>query len=211
MTETNHGERELERLIFFSDAVFAIVMTLLVLEIRVPEVPPGLAAAEVPGKVLALWPKFFSYVLSFLVTGTYWIAHHQTFQYVRSYDRTLLWLNLLFLLSISFIPFPTDLLGEYGELRFAVIFYAACVGLARLLLAIEWWYIIKGPIRTSDDLDRRLARFHFFRSFAIPLIFLISIGISFFSVSLAISSWVLMFLADTVIWRLARRRLRSSN
>src|SRR3712207_765145 len=97
MTQTNHGERELERLIFFSDAVFAIVMTLLVLEIRVPEVPPGLAAAQVPGKVLALWPKFFSYVLSFLVTGTYCIAHHQTFQYVRSYDRTLLWLNLLFL------------------------------------------------------------------------------------------------------------------
>jgi uncharacterized membrane protein len=67
MTETNHGERELERLIFLSDAVFAIVMTLLVLEIRVPEVPPALAAAQVPGKVLALWPKFFSYVLSFLV------------------------------------------------------------------------------------------------------------------------------------------------
>jgi uncharacterized membrane protein len=189
VTEDNRGQLELDRLIFFSDAIFAIAMTLLVLEIRVPEVPSDLAAAEAPAAVLALWPKFFSYVLSFLVIGTYWIAHHQTLRYVASYDRTLLWLNLLFLLSISFIPFPTALLGEYGQLRFAVIFYAAFVGLARLLLALEWWYIIEGPIRTGDDLDPRIARFHFFRSFAIPLVFLISIGISFLSVPLAISSW----------------------
>ena len=110
MTETDHGQRELERLIFFSDAVFAIVMTLLILDIRAPDdVPSNRAPTEVPILVWALWPKFLSYMLSFLVIGTYWIAHHQTFRYVRSYDRTLLWLNLLFLLSISFIPFPTCL------------------------------------------------------------------------------------------------------
>jgi uncharacterized membrane protein len=77
VTDTKGGQRELDRLIFFSDAVFAIVMTLLVLEIRVPDVPPSVAAAEVPTKVLALGPKFFSYVLSFVVIGTYWIAHHK--------------------------------------------------------------------------------------------------------------------------------------
>ena len=210
MTESKPGERELHRLIFFSDAVFAIVMTLLVLEVRVPEVSPALAATQLPAKVLALGPKFFSYALSFLVIGTYWIAHHQTFRYVRSYDRTLLWLNLLFLLSISFIPFPTDLLGEYGELRFAVIFYASSVGLARLLLALEWFYIIKGPIRTGEELDGRMARFHMFRSLAIPAVFVVSIVISFFSVALAIWSWLLLFLVDTVIWRLQRRRVGSS-
>jgi uncharacterized membrane protein len=210
MADTDHGDRELDRLIFFSDAVFAIVMTLLVLEIRVPEVPPPLAAAEVPAKVLALGPKFFSYVLSFLVIGTYWIAHHQTFRYVESYDRTLLWLNLMFLLSISFIPFPTGLLGGYGQLRFAVIFYAASVGLARLLLALEWVYITNGPIRTTDDLDQSLVRFHLLRSLAIPAVFAVSIGIAFLSVPLAITSWVLMFLADALAWRLQRQRLRSS-
>ena len=204
------SSRELDRLIFFSDAVFAIVMTLLILDIRVPDVPSDAAAQEVPGLVFELWPKIFSYVLSFLVIGTYWIAHHQTFRYVQSYDRRLLWLNLLFLLSISFIPFPTTLLGEYGQLRFTVIFYAASVGLARLLLALEWLYIIKGPIRTADDLDQRLARFHLLRSLAIPAVFVVSIGISFLSVPLAIASWVLMFLADALAWRLQRRRLRSS-
>jgi uncharacterized membrane protein len=205
MTE-GEGSRELERLIFFSDAVFAIVMTLLVLDIRVPDVPPGLAVEEVPSRVLELWPKFLSYVLSFLVVGTYWIAHHQTFRYVGSYDRTLLWLNLVFLLSISFIPFPTSLLGEYGDLRFAVVVYALSVGLARFLLAVVWWYVIKGPIRIGGGLDRGLARYHFARSLAIPTLFLVSIGISFFSVKAAIASWFLMFVADAATWRLWRRR-----
>jgi len=210
MTETDHGHRELERLIFFSDAVFAIVMTLLILDIRVPDVPSDVAATEVPSLVWALWPKFFSYVLSFLVIGTYWIAHHQTFRYVRSYDRTLLWLNLVFLLSISFIPFPTDLLGEYGELRFSVIVYAASLGMARLLLAVVWWYIVAGPIRTGGDLDPGMARYHFFRSLAIPALFFLSIGISLVSVNAAVASWLLLFVADVVMWRLQRRRVRSS-
>jgi uncharacterized membrane protein len=111
-TEDGKG---LDRVIFFSDAVFAIVMTLLILDIQVPEIPPDLVSAELPGRVLDLWPKFFSYVLSFLAVGTYWIAHHGTFRYIKSYDRNLISLNLLFLLSISFVPFPTALLGEYGE------------------------------------------------------------------------------------------------
>jgi len=196
------NSRELDRLIFFSDAVFAIVMTLLVLDIRVSDV----AAREVPGMVFDLWPKIFSYVLSFLVIGLYWIGHHQTFRYVRSYDRTLLWLNLLFLLSISFIPFPTDLLGEYGELRFAVNFYAVSLALARLLLALVWWYVSSGPIRISDELDRGLARFHLLRSLAIPAVFLLSIGIAFFSTDAAIASWVLLVVADTMAWRLWRKR-----
>jgi len=211
MTETDHGHRELDRLIFFSDAIFAIVMTLLILEIRAPDnVPSDVAATEVPNLVWALWPKFFSYVLSFLVIGTYWIAHHQTFRYVRSYNRTLLWLNLVFLLSISFIPFPTDLLGEYGELRFSVIVYAASLGMARLLLAMVWWYIVAGPIRTGDELDPGLARYHFFRSLAIPALFFLSIGISLVSVNAAVASWLLLFVADVMMWRLQRRRVRSS-
>jgi uncharacterized membrane protein len=211
MTETDHGHRELDRLIFFSDAIFAIVMTLLILEIRAPDnVPSDVAATEVPNLVWALWPKFFSYVLSFLVIGTYWIAHHQTFRYVRSYNRTLLWLNLVFLLSISFIPFPTDLLGEYGELRFSVIFYAASLGMARLLLAVVWWYIVAGPIRTGEELDPGMARYHFFRSLAIPALFFLSIGISLVSVNAAVASWLLLFVADVIMWRLQRRRVRSS-
>ena len=195
----------LERIVFFSDAIFAIVMTLLVLDIPVPDLPPDLPAAELSAQVLALWPKFLSYMLSFLVIGTYWIAHHQTFLYIKSYDRTLIWLNLLFLLSISFVPFPTSLLGEYGELQFAVVLYAGSLAIPRLLLALQWWYAIRGRILLSDDLDAGMAKYHFARSLAIPFVFLLSIIVSFLSVRAAILCWFLMLVADAVLWRLQQR------
>ena len=194
------GTRELDRLIFFSDAVFAIVMTLLVLDIQVPDLPAS-SVAELPERVLDLWPKFFSYVLSFLVVGTYWIAHHQTFRYIRSYDRKLMWLNLLFLLSITFVPFPTSLLGEYGEQQVAVVVYAASLGLARLLLAFVWWYVLSGPIELSGEIDQGVSRYHLVRSLAIPVTFAISIVISFISVNAAVISWFVVFAADALIWR----------
>jgi uncharacterized membrane protein len=197
--------KELDRIIFFSDAIFAIVMTLLILDIPVPDLPPGLVEAELPGRVLDLWPKFFSYVLSFIVVGSYWIAHHGTFRYFRSYDKTLIWLNLLFLLSISFVPFPTALLGEYGEQQFAVVLYAISLAIPRRLLASLWWYAIRGRVLVSDSMDPGMSRYHLIRSLAIPSVFLLSIVVSFFSVTAAVCSWFLMFVADTVVWRLQER------
>jgi len=197
--------RGLDRILFFSDAIFAIVMTLLILDIPVPDIPRASATAELPGRVLDLWPKFFSYALSFMVIGTYWMAHHGTFRYFRSYDRMIMFLNLLFLLSISFVPFPTALLGEYGEQQFAVVSYAVSLAVPRLLLASVWWYAL-GRDLLSESLDPRISRYHLARSLAIPALFLLSIIVSFFSVSAAVLSWLLMFAVDAVLWRLQRNR-----
>ncbi|HZC00793.1 MAG TPA: hypothetical protein VE844_05355, partial [Gammaproteobacteria bacterium] len=79
-----------------------------------------------------------------------------------------------------------------------------------LLLAVVWWYIVAGPILTSDELDPGMARYHFFRSLAIPALFFLSIGISLVSVNAAVASWLLLFVADVMMWRLQRRRVRSS-
>jgi uncharacterized membrane protein len=191
----------LDRIIFFSDAIFAIVMILLILDIPIPDIPQDSATAELPSRVLDLWPHFFSYALSFMVIGTYWMAHHGTFRYFRRYDRVLMWLNLLFLLSISFVPFPTALLGEYSEQQFAVVLYAISLAVPRLLLALVWWYAMKRNL-VIESLDPRISRYHLARSLAIPALFLLSIIVSFFSVSAAILSWLLMFVVDTVLWRL---------
>ena len=199
--QNSEDTRELDRIIFFSDAIFAIVMTLLILDIQVPSIPADLVSTELPRRVLDLWPEFFSYMLSFLVIGTYWMAHHGTFRYIKSYDRALMGLNLLFLLSISFIPFPTSLLGEYGDQQFAVALYAVSLAIPRLLLALIWWYAIKWRILISARLDPRLSRFHIWRSLTIAALFLISVIISFFSVSTAIFTWLLFFVVDGVIWR----------
>ena len=208
MDGSGGDSKELDRIIFFSDAIFAIVMTLLVLDIPVPDVPAGSVAAELPGRVLELWPKVFSYVLSFLVIGTYWIAHHGTFRHIRGYDRTLIWMNLLFLLSISFVPFPTSLLGEYGEQQFAVVLYAVSLAIPRLLLAAMWWHAIRGRITTGGRLDPKTARYQLVRSLAIPAVFLLSIVVSFFSVTAATLSWLLLAVVDSVLWRLRRRFLK---
>ncbi len=197
--------RGLDRIIFFSDAVFAIVMTLLILDISVPDIPQDSATAELPARVLDLWPQFFSYALSFLVIGTYWMAHHGTFRYFRTYDRMLMWLNLLFLLSISFVPFPTALLGEYGEQQFAVVLYALSLALPRLLLAVVSWYATKRNL-LIENLDPRISRYHLARSLGISAFFLLSIVVSFFSVSAAVLSWLLMFIVDGVLWRIQRYR-----
>ena len=193
--------RGLDRIIFFSDAVFAIVMTLLILDISVPDIPQDSPTAELPARVLDLWPQFFSYVLSFLVIGTYWMAHHGTFRYFRTYDRRLMGINLLFLLSISFVPFPTALLGEYGEQQFAVVLYALSLAVPRLLLARVWWYASKRNL-LIENLDPKISRYHLARSLAIPALFLLSILVSFFSVSAAILSWLLLFAVDALLWRL---------
>ena len=102
--------RELERILFFSDAVFAIAITLLVLNIEVPDIPQDLVAEELPGQLLGLWPKYLSYVVSFLVILIFWISHHTIFSNIRGYDRVLIWLSSLFLMFVAFLPFPTAFL-----------------------------------------------------------------------------------------------------
>ncbi len=93
----------------FSDGVFAIAITLLVLELRVPDAPAGHLAEA----LLHQWPAYASYVVSFLIIGIIWVNHHAMFQHIVKADRTLVFLNLLLLLCVSFIPFPTALLADF--------------------------------------------------------------------------------------------------
>lgn len=193
--------RELDRIVNFSDGVFAIVITLLILTIQAPEIPPGSAAQELPGRLLDLAPKFLSYVISFLVVAVYWMAHHRVFRPIRDYDRTLLWLNFVFLMAISFLPFPTSLLGEYGDQQLPVVIYAANVSAASLLLTAISWYAANRGHLTASGLDEADARHGRVQGLAVPAVFLISIAVSFFSVSAAMYSWLLLLVAGPIIRR----------
>jgi uncharacterized membrane protein len=106
------------RLETFSDGVFAIVITLLVLNISIPNVD----YKDLPVALLQLVPKLISYVLSFILIGLYWIGHHYYFDKVKQIDGTFLWMNIMLLLFISILPFPTVLLGKYplGELSLTI-------------------------------------------------------------------------------------------
>ena len=199
------GGRELERILFFSDAVFAIAITLLVLNIEVPDIPPDLVSEELPGRLLDLWPKLLSYVLSFLVILMFWTAHHSIFRSIKSYDRGLIWLNSLFLMFTAFLPFPTALLGEYGDQQLVVAIYAGSFAITRLLLTAVWWYATSSHRLVDDGLDLDTIRAFRVRGLAIPVVLLISIVVSFFSVEAAVYSWLLLFGVDIVVLRVLRR------
>jgi uncharacterized membrane protein len=197
--------KDRDRILSLSDGVFAIAITLLVLDIRVPpDIPEGLVATKLPAEVLSLWPKYLGYVLSFVVISTFWMIHHSIFRPVRDYDRGLLYLNFLFLMFVAFVPFPTSLLGEYGNHQLPVVIYAATLAIGRLLLTAIHWYSTRNARLLDEAQDPGELRFFLVRGLTMPLIFLLSIVISFFSVSAAIWTWVVMIAVDAVILR--RRR-----
>ncbi len=114
----------LDRILFFSDAVMAIAITLLVIDLRVPEMARGFAPAKLAPALLRLWPNYLGYLLSFFIIGNYWFSHHRLFRPIRRYDDRLTWLNLLFLFFTALLPFSTRLIGLYPGTRTSVLVYS---------------------------------------------------------------------------------------
>lgn len=194
------SEREqlgLERIIFFSDAVFAIAITLLALELRVPDLPMDQAAAQLPTLFVEMTPKFLSYVLSFLIIGSYWITHHRDFQIIQHYDRRLIWINLLLLMFVAFLPFPTAMLGNYPATQFTVTFYAASLAALGFVNALLWWYASRNHRLVDPALESQRITLITRRSLIAPFVFLFSILVAIFNPLIAMWSWSLVGVA---IW-----------
>jgi uncharacterized membrane protein len=177
------------RLEAFSDGVFAVAITLLVLNLQVPQLA---SASELVSRLGALWPKLLSYALSFVIVGIYWVAHHNTFHYIQHSDRNLLWLNILLMMCIVFIPFPTALLGEYPEQRVSVIIYAGTLVITGLVLQSLWWYATSRYRLVDRNIDPRLVQRATRRNLTAPLIYLLAIGISLVSVPASLVLFLLV-------------------
>ena len=197
--------KDRDRVVNLSDGVFAIAITLLVLDIRAPDIPENMVDSRLPGALLSLWPNYLGYILSFVGISAFWLIHHSIFRPIRGYDRILLYLNFLFLMVVAFMPFPTSLLGEYGDHQLPVAIYAATLAVGRLLLTAIHWYSARNDRLVDEPQDPATVRYFLIRGLAIPAIFLLSIAISFFSVSVAILTWFVMLVVDAVVMR---RRFR---
>ncbi len=121
----------------FSDGVFAIAITLLILEVRVPVVEGG---GSLWHALIDLWPKLLAYAVSFGVIGVFWIGHHIMFHYIKQTDRVLLWLNTLLLMFVSAIPFFAALIGEYRNDPVAVATYGAFLCVTGTIFYFVWAY-----------------------------------------------------------------------
>jgi uncharacterized membrane protein len=181
----------LERIMFFSDAVFAIAITLLALEVSLPEIDGQLTNTQLLQNLLGIWPKYLGFVISFMVIGVTWMGHHKKFSFINRYDRNLMMLNLLLLMFVAFLPFPTMVISEYGN-RTATIFYALSVIMIGLLMALIWWYAASHHRLISSQVSQRQWRHEMKRSLVVPLIFGLSIIIAFINDDLAKYSWLLV-------------------
>lgn len=126
------------RLEAFSDGVLAIAITLLVLEIKAPHLEASQDVRATLLALLALTPKFVSYLLSFVFIAVFWVNHHQFFRLVRQVDAGLLWRNILLLLALSFIPFPTGMIGEYPRNPVALALFALVLMVAGIAFNLMW-------------------------------------------------------------------------
>jgi uncharacterized membrane protein len=186
--ESSEDQLGLERLIFFSDAVFAIAITLLALDIRLPAGEGNLSNQELLNQLLAIWPRYLGFVISFAVIGSIWLLHHRRFRYIKRYDRRLLYLNMLLLLIVAFIPFPTSIISQYGN-QTATIFYALTMIAATLTSSLIWWHASHNNRLLDSHFPLRTWQQETFRPLLMPGIFLISIGIAFINDDLAKLSW----------------------
>jgi uncharacterized membrane protein len=182
-----HG---LERIVFFSDAVMAIAITLLVLDLRLPEAT-GTPAAEIGRRMLALWPKALGYLVSFWVIALYWVAHLRCFRYMTRYNRRLIYLNFLFLMFIAFMPFPTSLLFEAAISTVPVALYAGTAAGMGLSLAGLWEYGVRTRL-VGPAVDAPMIRSIRLNLLLPPLVFIFSMIVALFNPMLAIYSWLLL-------------------
>ena len=141
------------RLESLSDGVFSIVMTLLVLDMRVPDIGPTGNAAQLHDALGRLWPYAVGYVMSFVTAGSLWIAHRGQYHFIRRTDRALLWINIAFLVFVSAIPFFTALLARYPIFRLPIVLYGANMICSLIALFWHWRYATKGHRLASHDLS----------------------------------------------------------
>jgi len=159
----------------FSDGVFAIVITLLILDIRIPEIE----YQHLPDALIAILPRIAAYVMTFTIIGVYWVGHHQSFQLVAKTDGIFLWLNTLFLLFISFLPFPTSLLGRYPMQSLPILLYGANLLAANASAFVMLWYLKRHPaLSAHTNMQEHISR-HYPLYITVNVSYLIAILMGF--------------------------------
>ena len=186
---------EKNRLEALIDGIFAVALTLLVLDIKLPDDVAIATNDELVTRLVGLERHFVIYVITFVVIGMYWINHHIQFHFVVRTNRTLIWINLLYVLLISFLPFGTDLIGDHKELELPCIIYGVTLLSLSATSYVHLRYLSRHPELASPELtqdvigilDRRIAFF--------ALVSLLSIAVSFYSTRFALYVYFLFVVA----------------
>lgn len=175
---TGSGQKEfygLERLLAFSDGVFAVAITLLVIDLRMAPAPPG-EAATLSG-LLAMQPKLLIFAFTFIIIGITWLAHHRKFSYIHQADGALLRLNLLYLLTICLVPFASGVLSDRND-HVAFVLYCVVLMVVSLLSAALSAYGLRAPYLGTRPLRRGVRQDLILSPFFTAVVFMVAIGLS---------------------------------
>ncbi len=188
----------------FSDGVFAIAITLLILEVRVPDSMSGELARDLANQ----WPSYAAYLVSFVVIGIIWVNHHDIFERITTVDRPLLFLNLLLLLTVAFLPFSTALLGRYirqgDNAHIAAAVYGANMMLIGLAFIVIWTYLARVPSLLEPEMGAQGA-LRARRAAAIgPVVYGLSIPLAFVSPVACLILYAAIALYFAIVFTVAR-------
>jgi uncharacterized membrane protein len=200
------GWADLERLVFFSDGVFAIAITLTALQIRVPATP-SLTNQSLTNDLRDLLPSIAIYVFSFFVIAVMWTTHNRMYSYIRRGDARLVTLNLAALAVIAFMPFPVTLVGRYGGRPVSVVVYATSMALASVALSAIWLHATWRRRLVDRDLDRSTVRYIGLRIQTVAVLFALSIPLAFLPHGTTIAEyfWVAIFVVRRFLFGFLRR------
>jgi uncharacterized membrane protein len=188
------------RLEAFSDGVLAIAITLLILDVKVPDATEG----QLPSKLARQWPSYTAYAVTFLIIGIIWVNHHYLFDRVRVVTRGVLYLNIILLMSVAFLPFPTALLAEYlredRNSHTAAAVYSTNMTLIGLAFVLLWYYLSRNPELLAEGTSAEDAYVAMKRSVVGPAVYGATIGLAFVSAPACLAAYAAMALYF-MVWR----------
>jgi uncharacterized membrane protein len=190
-----------EHVVSFGDAIFAFAITLMTLSIDIPDLPANLTESELLSRLYDLYPQVESYIISFAVISIFWISYHQVFNFITSSHISMVYLNLLFLLLITFLSITTSLVIEYDTYQFPYAIYCIVVIMTSSLLALIWWYATKDYRFVDKDIHPLFVKGMMINLLLVPLVFAISIAVSFFNLDIAHYLWLIIVPLNIVVRR----------
>ncbi len=189
-----------ERLCALTDGVYAIVITLLVLDLKAPEAP-DLSEAQLIRDMIELLPNFLSYLISFVVIAVFWIRHHGIFRYLERCNTTTFGLNFIHILLVSLTPYTASLFGQYEEDPLVVMLFSGSLGLAGLSLLLMHRYVASKPDWHTAEAPSSWKAPSWFVTYPAPIFALGSVLIAIINVTAAVAIWFLLPILALVVLR----------
>jgi uncharacterized membrane protein len=190
-----------EHVVSFGDAIFAFAITFMTLSIDIPDLPANLTESQLLSRLSDMYPQVESYIISFAVIAIFWISYHQVFNFIKESHISMVYLNLLFLLFITFLSVTTSLVINYGSYQIPYVLYCILVIMTSSLLALIWWFGTKDYRLIDKNVHPLFIRGVLVNLLLIPCVFAISILISFFDLDIAQYFWLIIAPLNIVVRR----------